>query len=197
MGMSHSQRHARLFQRISIPYGWFFTGQTRSYAACFALGRDALPDPHGATALDLGCGTGAFTAALRAEGWDVHGVDVAAGMVEQARSRGVGCSIGNVLKGLPYPDHSFDLVSAAYVAHGLRRDDRLALFREARRLSRRIVLFHDYTADRHLPTSIIEWLEGGDYFNFIRNGLDEMRSVFSAVSVVRVGRSAAWYLCVP
>lgn len=197
MTMSHSQRHARLFQRIAIPYGWFFAGQERSYSGCFALGRDSLPDPRGAKALDLGCGTGAFTAALRAEGWDVRGVDVAHGMAEQARSRGVGCTVGNVLAGLAFPDRSFDLVSAAYVAHGLRRDDRLALFREASRLSRGVVLFHDYTADRHLPTSIIEWLEGGDYFNFTRTGLDDMRLVFPQLRVIRVGKRAAWYLCTP
>lgn len=195
MSMSHSERHARLFERIALPYAWFFAGQTRSYAACFDSARGALPDPKGKVALDLGCGTGAFTAALRAEGWDVRGVDVAAGMVEQAQGRGVGCAVGDVLKGLPYPDHSFDLVSAAYVAHGLRRNDRLALFREASRLSRGIVLFHDYTADRHLPTSIIEWLEGGDYFNFIRSGLDDMRLVFPQVRVIRVGKRAAWYVC--
>jgi len=197
MSMSHSERHARLFERIALPYAWFFAGQTRSYAACFDIARGALPDPKGKVALDLGCGTGAFTAALRADGWDVRGVDVAHGMVEQARSRGVGCTVGNVLAGLAFPDRSFDLVSAAYVAHGLRSDDRIALFREASRLSRGIVLFHDYTPDRRVLTSIIEYLEGGDYFNFIRTGLDEMRSVFSEVNVVRVGRSAAWYLCVP
>jgi len=197
MTMTHSQRHARLFQRISVPYAWFFAGQTQSYSACFEIGRGFLPDPAGKLALDLGCGTGAFTAALRAAGWDVRGVDVAQGMIEQARSKGVGCTVGDVLKGLAYPDRSFDLVSAAYVAHGLRTDDRIALFREARRLSRGVVLFHDYTADRHLPTSIIEYLEGGDYFNFIRTGLDDMRSVFTDVRVVRVGKRAAWYVCVP
>lgn len=197
MIMTHSQRHARLFQRISVPYAWFFAGQTRSYSACFEIGRGFLPDPAGKLALDLGCGTGAFTAALRAEGWDVSGVDVAHGMIEQARSKGVGCTVGDVLKGLAYPDRTFDLVSAAYVAHGLRTDDRIALFREAKRLSRGVVLFHDYTAGRHLPTSIIEYLEGGDYFNFILTGLDDMRSVFTDVRVVRVGKRAAWYVCVP
>ncbi len=197
MSMSHSQRHARLFQRISMPYAWFFAGQTRSYATSFDIGRGSLPDPAGKKALDLGCGTGAFTAALRAEGWDAGGVDVAGGMVEQARLKGVACAVGDVLNGLPFADRSYDLVSAAYVAHGLRRDDRLALFREARRLSRGVVLFHEYTPDRHLLTSIIEYLEGGDYFNFIRDGLDEMRSVFSDVRVVRVGKRAAWYVCMP
>ncbi|WP_304223295.1 class I SAM-dependent methyltransferase [Gracilinema caldarium] len=195
MKLSHSERHTRLFERIAIPYGWFFIDQTRSYEAVFDIGRSALPDPRGKTALDLGCGTGAFTAALKKEGWSVTGIDAAQGMVNQARQRGVHCSVADVLHGLPYEDHSFDLVSAAYVAHGLRRDDRLALFREARRLSRGLVLFHDYTPDRHLLISIIEYLEGGDYFGFIKTGLEDMQSVFSSVRQIRVGKQAAWYLC--
>lgn len=195
MNMTHSQRHARLFERISIPYAWFFSGQTRSYAACFDIGRAALPDPSGKLALDIGCGTGAFTSALRAEGWEVRGVDVARGMVTQARRKGLPCSVGDILGGLSFDDKSFDLVSAAYVAHGLMKDDRLTLYREARRLSRGVVLFHDYTDDKRVLTSIVEYLEGGDYFNFIRMVLDELRSAYSAVHVIRVGKQAAWYVC--
>ncbi len=196
-GLSHSEKHMRLFDRIAVPYAWFFAGQTRSYASCFETGRSALPDPAGKRALDLGCGTGAFTAALKAEGWAVEGLDAAGAMVAQARRRGVACSVGNLLAGLGHADGSFDLVSAAYVAHGLKIDDRMALFREARRLSRGVVLFHDYTADRRLLTSLIEWAEGGDYFNFIRTVEDELRSVFSDLRVVRVGKYAAWYVCTP
>lgn len=195
--MTQRQKHARLFERIALPYSWFFTGQTRSYASCFDLGRSALPDPAGLRALDIGCGTGAFTAALRSEGWDVHGIDVSGNMVAQARRRGLSCAVADALGGLAAEEKSYDLVSAAYVAHGLRPDDRLALFRETARLSRGVVLFHDYSPDRRLLTSIVEWLEGGDYFNFINVVESELHSAFSSVRVVRVGRQAAWYVCAP
>lgn len=193
--LSHSERHGRLFHRISLPYSWFFAGQSRSYAKCFEIGRSALPEPAGKQALDLGCGTGAFTAALRKEGWNAQGVDIAPGMLAQAHKKGLSCTLGDVLKGLSLGDHSFDLVSAAYVAHGLRKDDRYRLFAEMGRLSRSVVLLHDYTPDRHPLTTFIEWLEGGDYFNFIQTGAEEMRAVFAEVKVVRVGPRAAWYVC--
>jgi SAM-dependent methyltransferase len=193
--MTHPERHARLFERIAVPYAWFFAGQTRSYAECFRIGRAALPRPVGHQALDIGCGTGAFTQALRSEGWTVQGIDVAQGMVAQARKRGVQCAVGDILGGLHFADHSFDLVSAAYVAHGLLKPQRLALFTEARRLSRDTVLFHDYTADLRPLTSLIEWLEGGDYFNFILTVSDELRAVFGNLQVIRVGKQAAWYVC--
>lgn len=193
--LSHSERHGRLFHRIALPYSWFFAGQTRSYAKCFERGRSFLPDPKGKLALDLGCGTGAFTAALRNEGWNAHGIDIAPGMLAQAHKKGLSCALGDVLQGLPLADRGFDLVCAAYVAHGLLREDRHRLFTEMRRLARGHVLFHDYTPDRHPLTSFIEYLEGGDYFNFIKTGEAEMREVFADVNVVRVGPRAAWYIC--
>ncbi|GAB1482468.1 hypothetical protein MASR2M78_12830 [Treponema sp.] len=143
----------------------------------------------------MGCGTGAFTEALRSEGWEVQGVDVAPSMVEQARLRGVPCILGDVIPGLAQADGEYDLVSAAYVAHGLQVEDRLSLFQEAKRLSRGLVLFHDYTPDRNLLISLVEYFEGGDYFNFIKTVQDELRSVFSDLKVVKVGRQAAWYIC--
>ncbi|HCM27491.1 MAG: hypothetical protein A2Z99_03505 [Treponema sp. GWB1_62_6] len=195
--MTESERHSRLFDRIALPYSWFFSGQTRSYAACFEAGRGALPPPAGKKALDLGCGTGAFTAALRKEGWETVGIDAAPAMVSVAGRRGIACAQGNLLKGLPYPDKSFDLVSAAYVAHGLVREDRRLLFAEAGRLSRGVVLFHDYNGERSFLTDFIEWLEGGDYFNFIGTIADELRSAFSDLRIVPVGKQSAWYVCTP
>ena len=194
-GLSHAERHARLFERIARPYAWFFHGQLRTYARAFELGRAFLPDPAGRRALDIGCGTGAFTRALAREGWEVRGVDVARAMLERARSRGLSCDPGDALRGLAEPDGSFDLVTAAYVAHGLRREDRAKLFSEMRRLSRDTVLFQDYTPDRNPLVTIVEYLEHGDYFNFIRTGLEEMRKAFPSVRVVRVGPWAAWYVC--
>ena len=181
-GLSHAERHARLFERIARPYAWFFHGQLRTYSRAFELGRAFLPDPRGRRA-------------LAREGWEVRGVDVARAMLERARSRGLSCDPGDALRGLEEPDGSFDLVTAAYVAHGLRREDRAKLFAEMRRLSRDTVLFQDYTPDRSLLVTIVEYLEHGDYFNFIRTGLPELREAFPSVQVVRVGPRAAWYVC--
>ena len=85
-----------------------------------------LPDRHGKEAVDMGCGTGAFTKALKSEGWDVGGIDVAEAMVRGQAGSGVlpPLSIGDAIAGLEFPDKSVDLVSAAYVAHGLVRADK-------------------------------------------------------------------------
>jgi ubiquinone/menaquinone biosynthesis C-methylase UbiE len=195
--MTRREIHTRLFNRIALPYSWFFSGQTTTYAECFEKARWALPEPSGKTALDIGCGTGAFTNALCREGWEVRGVDAAEEMTKRGRIAGLECHIGDALEGLGFPDKTFDLVSAAYVAHGLVKADRIALFSEMKRLSRGIVLVHDYNGNRGMITSFVEALEGGDYFNFIKTGIDDFHAVFSSVRVLDVGKRSAWYICIP
>lgn|GEM_PF-3461378 len=58
--LSQREKRARLFERVAIPYAWFFAGQTRSYAGCFEPGRSASPDPAGERALDIGYNAGAY-----------------------------------------------------------------------------------------------------------------------------------------
>ena len=75
-----------------------------------------------------------------------------------------------------------------------------------------LVIIHDYNRERSLLTSIAEWMEGGDYFRFIKIAEKEMadcttesripvttenKHCFSHVQVLRVGPRAAWYLCTP
>ncbi len=155
---------ARLFNRIAQVYSLFFKGQVRGYRSAFALHGDRLGLARGGSVLDVGCGTGAFARALELEGFQVTGIDIAEKMVRQGLRRNLDCLPGNVLRGLPYPGRSFDLVSAVFVLHGLRMDERQALFREASRLSRGLVLFHDYNGARSIAIDLVEWL-GGEIFS--------------------------------
>lgn len=58
--------------------------------------------------LEMCCGTGAVSRAMKAAGWEMVGVDISPGMVEQAR-RYITAEIGDVAN-LSYPDHAFDAV---------------------------------------------------------------------------------------
>ena len=151
----------------------------------------------GSSVLDIGCGTGAFSASFSTLGHDVTGVDIAEKMIKYALKRGVKSLYGNVVDGLNFPDKSFDMVMSALVVHGLDREKRKKLLEEAARLSRGIVLFHDYNSKRNKFISIIEYLEDGDYFNFIENGLSEMKGIFSKVKVIPVRKYNNWYVCTP
>jgi SAM-dependent methyltransferase len=61
----------------------------------------------GGSLLDVGCGTGSYTAALAERGWDVTGVDISEDMLRLARERGVRTVHADATS-LPFEDESFD-----------------------------------------------------------------------------------------
>jgi demethylmenaquinone methyltransferase/2-methoxy-6-polyprenyl-1,4-benzoquinol methylase len=92
----------------------------RWWASTAKTFRDVLARPE-AKVLDLCCGTGDMTAALmklRALGGEpVTGLDFSREMLERARLKFAGANVvwveGDAMR-LPYPDASFDLVTAAF-----------------------------------------------------------------------------------
>jgi ubiquinone/menaquinone biosynthesis C-methylase UbiE len=191
------QKHTRIFNSISSIYNLFYQYQLRSYSEILDKNLSVLKLSGNNTILDIGCGTGAFAGSFAIRGYRVIGVDIAEKMIRQALKRGLNCSLENVLDGLSFPNKSFDLVTSALVAHGLDKEKRKGLFEEAARLSRGPVLFYDYSSRRNLFITFIEWLEDGDYFNFIKNGLNEMNQIFSKVDVIPVRKYNNWYICIP
>jgi ubiquinone/menaquinone biosynthesis C-methylase UbiE len=188
-------KHKNIFNNIAAIYNWFFPYQVKTINSAMKEHLHRLNLPEGSKILEIGCGTGAYCQVLGDLGYDVTGIDFSEGMLKQAAKRGLNCRWGDVIEGLEFEDNSFDLVMAAYVAHGLDRDKRKKLFKESARISRGIVLFSDYSSQRRPHISFIEYLEDGDYFNFIKNGLQEMKDFFSSVTVISVTPSNNWYLC--
>ena len=80
-------------------------------------------DVAGRRILDAGCGSGPLFAALRDRGATVTGIDLSAGMLEQARRRlgpDANLQVADLAEPLPFPDDSFDDVVASLVFHYLR-----------------------------------------------------------------------------
>lgn len=103
-------------------------------------------------------------------------------------------AVGNVLNKLVFDSKSFDIVIASYVAHGMNEKDRKQFYAEALRLARKMIIFHDYNKKRSLGSDLIEWLEGGDYFNFIKISESELTGYFGNVQVIPTGKKSAWYV---
>lgn len=188
-------RHIQIFNKISFIYQWFFNLQVKSYCKTIKRYNDYLNIDKGDNVLDIGCGTGAFAYSLQKQGYNVTGIDAAETMVEYGRQNDVSCIKGDVTQGLSFSDNAFDLVTAAYVAHGLPSGQRKELYRETQRLSRNRVIFHDYRRNNNLIISIIEFLEGGHYFTFRKNAAEEMSEVFDEVIRVPLGSWNCWYIC--
>lgn len=197
--MSHN--HSRLFNIIAPIYSLFYNFQVKYYEETLLKVKNEIDVSQYKTILDIGCGTGALCYVLYKNGLKVIGVDAAEKMVEKSRENLKGTNI-KILKvdpnqDLPFEDNSFDIVISSYVAHGLKPDRRIELYKEASRVAKEKVIFHDYNENRALLTTIIEWLERGDYFNFIKMAEVEMKENFKRVKVVDIYKRAAWYILDP
>ncbi len=191
------KKHIRLFNRISGIYDLFFNYQVAYYSLIVEKNIHRMGGGGSSTLLDIGCGTGAFAYAFIKNGREATGADAAFSMLRKAKNRGIPCINCDASSSLPFKDKSFDFVTAAFVAHGLDYQLRMSLFREASRLARSRVIIHDFGVEKHLFTAIIEYLEGGDYFNFIADGAKSMEEVFSQVEIVTVAPNNVWYICTP
>lgn len=218
------KKSKELFNRIAPVYGLFFRFQKNVFKRILNQVSGEVNLREWTSIIDVGCGTGALCSVLAEEGFTVTGVEPAEKMLGIARRKTAEKTVGktagqkitlqqgDALAGLAYPDKSFDVAIASYVAHGLQPEDRQKLYREMSRVARNLVVIHDYNGERSLLTSIVEWMEGGDYFRFIKIAEKEMgdcktesrisvtaenKRCFSNVQVLRVGPRAAWYLCTP
>lgn len=197
--MSHN--HRSIFNLIAPIYAKFYDFQVKYYSETILKAKDEIDISKYKTVLDIGCGTGALSYVLYKNGLKVTGIDVAEKMVEKSKEKLKNTDVEifkvDPNKEFPFPDKSFDIVISSYVAHGLKPDVRIHLYKEASRLAKEKVIIHDYNKNRALLTTIIEWLERGDYFNFIKVAETEMKEHFKTVKVVDLYKRAAWYILEP
>jgi ubiquinone/menaquinone biosynthesis C-methylase UbiE len=176
--------------------------QIRRY---IALLRDQLPGialSDNAKVLDVGCGPGALGIAFKHFGFPAWGVDGSRKMAAIAASNGLESRVADATVHLPYPDNSFEVVTAAYLVHGFTREHRAGLFSEMRRVSKNLVLLHDFSPSGNgisllTITGLLEFLERSDYIDFRRNGVQELEKFFGSVRILPVNRQLSWYICRP
>lgn len=187
-----------LFNKISSIYGLFYNVQLKNYSAIFEKIQSELKLYKYENAIDIGCGTGALCNVLSKYKLDVTGIDPAVGMIETARKRIHNKHIkfvqANVLERLPFEDNSFDVVISSFVAHGLNKKERCIMYDEMNRISKNLVIIYDYNEHRALHTDFIEWLEGGDYFNFIKEVRSELKSSLGDIRVINANIRSSLYI---
>lgn len=187
-----------LFHNISSLYGLFFNIQIKNFTTIFNNVKNELDFSNYKNIIDIGCGTGALCNVLHKLGLSVTGIDPAKGMIEIAKVKSNNKEIefieANVLTKLPFEDKSFDVSISSFVAHGLNKKERQIMYDEMIRITKHLVIIYDYNEHRGLITDIAEWLEGGDYFNFIKTIKYELNEKFSDVKIVNANIRSALYI---
>ena len=188
---------SRLFRRIAWGYGLFFQWQKKSFMRDLQFLEEKGALFPGARVLDLGCGTGALAAALLEKGCQVVGVDPVEEMLQVARKKAGKEAI--FLRGygeeLVLPDHSFDLVLATHVAHGLPGKERRSLYRRMQQLSKGYVALLDFHGQRgNLLLRLAETVEDSYYEEFLAVGKEEFLEALPGGEILPLGETSAWFL---
>ena len=80
----------------------------------------------GARVLDVGCGTGTLSDALRGAGFDVFGFDASMGMLRQLGANGRGTPVAGFGERLPFGDNAFDVAITVATLHHITDPQRIA-----------------------------------------------------------------------
>lgn len=196
--MNKNNNKRSVFDLIAPIYGLFYDYQKRNYNAKIDDIQNLLDFSTYNSIIDIGCGTGALCSVLHQRGLVVTGVDPAQKMlniaIQKEENTGIDFIQASVLEKLPFEDKSFDISIASYVAHGLKSYERKIMYIEMSRITKELVIIYDYNKNRSVLTNIIEWLEGGDYFNFIRNAKSEFQEHFRDIRVINLDVRAALYI---
>ena len=199
-GKSHmaDEKSNFMFDLISGIYAMFYGHQVKKFRFAVSVAQRELDISMCKSALDVGCGTGAFCSVLAENGIEVTGLDNSKKMlvIAQRKNRGHGINFmhHDALRPLPFPDGSFDLATASYVAHGLTPESRKKMLNEMKRVAKHYVVLHEYGKRRKITTDVIERLEGGNYFGFIENIESELGALFDKMITVEVAENALWYI---
>lgn len=182
------RRIRRLFNRAAGVLAVFDGHLRREYAR--ALARVELPP--GLDVLDLGTGTGNLAAALTARGHRVTGIDFSERSLARARRTcpGVRLVLADLFDLDAVRSRSFDLVTLAYVLHGLPEALRPVVLGHAARIGRGHVLLLDYAGRGPWYVRLIEFLEGPHYPSFAARPAADLLGA-AGLTVVAHGTTSA------
>ena len=149
------------------------------------------------TVLDIGCGSGAWSANfLRIGASKVSGVDFVEKMVLQAQKKhpNIEFSTGNAEDLRQFNDNSFDIVTASYVLHGMKIKQRESVLLEMKRISKRHVVIHDFIGKTPYFVRFLEFMEQSDYIFFKKNFSYEMKTHFLKTTKTAIRYGSGLYI---
>lgn len=149
------------------------------------------------TVLDIGTGTGAWiNKFLERGGENLTGIDFSTNMLKQSNKKNLKVNFiyGDAENLENIKDKSFDIVTASFVLHGVKKDVRLKIFNEMLRTSSKYIIVQDFYGKTPFFISILEFLERSDYKNFRKNFTFEINNKIKSKKVIPLSYGTALYL---
>ncbi|NOR86491.1 MAG: methyltransferase domain-containing protein [Bacteroidales bacterium] len=151
----------------------------------------------GKSVLDIGSGSGAWSANfLRMGAKRVEGVDFAPKMIAQAKKKhpDIKFQQGNAEDLSQFADNTFDIVTASFVLHGVKKDKRAKMLQEMKRISKGHVVLHDFIGKTPLFVRFLEFMEQSDYKNFKEHFCSELQEYFKETSKIATRFGSGLYI---
>ncbi len=144
-------------------------------------------DIEGKKILDIGSGTGVWSAVYKNNGaGEVIGIDFAKKMVLESNKNYPNLNFmqGDAENLHQFEDNTFDIVTSSYVIHGVTQKHRNRMLSEMKRVSKKHIVLHDFKGKTPLLVRFLEFMERSDYKHFKVNICDELKSISTKVESV-------------
>jgi ubiquinone/menaquinone biosynthesis C-methylase UbiE len=176
-----------------------------------AIAEVAAPVP-GERALDVCAGTGGVAVELARRGARVVGLDLAAGMLQQASRKRDDEALPNLLflqmdaRQVAFGDRSFPLVTCSMALHEMAESERDQVLLEVRRVARERVVVAEYRVPPGYRRALLfrvrrifEYVESDDFERFVRHDIRRRleRAGFLVDAPRDVGAYRIWPCRVP
>ena len=181
------KRAAFIFNFIAPVYGFIDRATKSDYQEPINITNEKLKLT-GLSVLDVGTGTGSWATELkRVTKSKVVGVDMSEKMLTQARKNHPDIEFvhqdGEDLS--RFESNSFDIVTASFVLHGMKTEERTKVLHEMKRVASKYVIIQDYHESIEPFAVFLEILERSDYKNFIKNFEIEMQNSFEKSTLIK------------
>ena len=147
--------------------------------------------------LDIGTGTGSWASKFSdKEAKKVVGVDFADKMIIQAKKvypeiEFMTCDAEKLEK---ISDKSFDICTASFVLHGVKKDKRAKILKQMKRVTKETIIIHDFAGKVQFSIKILEALEQSDMPYFKDNFEAELKESFSNVNLIELKKGGGIYI---
>lgn len=190
-------KRARFIFDLIAPAYFLIDRGTQAHYRKMAMLLDEHIPLKGQSVLDVGCGTGSWIGTLKTYGLKTAaGVDFSAKMLREAKKNHPDIQwvqqSGESLSA--FADHSFDMVTATFVLHGMKAVKRARLLKEMQRVARRWVVIHDFYKGSSFGVWMLETLERSDYVQFKHHFKEEMATFFPDTEILVGENGNALYI---